>query len=138
MTRTWVLRQILAHDQTEIQWCLSGFVDSQLFFDDRRQLLTDLVKFFIFQICRKLTGDLFVTQDHLFITHIQQTVGVGISQRPWIVKISLHGLAQTLGKDAVFIHINRGTDKLMHMAIVTDPQINRLLAPTDNTVELTL
>ena len=138
MTRTRVLRQILAHYQTEIQWCLSGFVDSQLFFDDRRQLFTDLVKFFIFQIFRKFTSDLFVTQHHLLVTHIQQTIGVGIGQRPWVVKVGLHRLTQTLGEDAIFIHIDRGTDKFMHMTIVADPQVNGLLTPANNAVELAL
>ena len=36
------------------------------------------------------------------------------------------------------LRINGGTDKFMHVAVVTDPQVDRLLAPADNAVKLTL
>ena len=47
-------------------------------------------------------------------------------------------ITQTLGKYAVFVHINGGTDKFMHVAVVTNPQINGLLSPADNSVEFGL
>lgn len=38
-----------------------------------------------------------------------------------IYRLTPHGLAQPLGEDTVFIHIDRGTDKFMHVTIVADP-----------------
>ncbi|AEW72948.1 hypothetical protein EcWSU1_01509 [Enterobacter ludwigii] len=138
VARTRILRQIVAHHEPKIQRHLSGFVDSELFFDHRRKLLTNFVELFIFQIRWQFTGHFFIAQSHLFVAHIQQTIGTGVSQRPWRIEIGLYRLAQTLSKDAVFIHIDRGTDKFMHVTVITDPQVNRLLTPADNTIEFAL
>ena len=133
-----ILRQIFAHHQTEVQRDAFVFVNHQLRFNQRGELLANFVKLFVFQIRREFPGNLFVTQRHLFIAHIQQTIGAGVSQRPRGVKVGLDRLTQTLGEDAVFIHIDSGTDKFVHVAIVADPQVNRLLAPADDTVQFTL
>ena len=138
VARSRILRQIVAYHEAKIQRCLSGFIDSELFFDHRRKLLANFVKFFVFQIRRQFPGNLFITQRHLFVAHIQKTIGVGVGQRPRRIKVGLYRLAQTLSKDAVLIHIDGGTDKFMHVAVVTDPQVDRLLAPADNAVKLTL
>lgn len=55
-----------------------------------------------------------------------------------MVKIVLHRLAQTLGKHTVFIHIDGGSDKFVYMAVITNLQVNGLLAPTDNAIQLAL
>ncbi|MNZ96746.1 hypothetical protein D3C78_1159530 [compost metagenome] len=117
---------------------MSGFIDRQLFFDHGRKLFTNFVELFKFQIRRQFTGDLFIAKRHLFVTHVQQTVSIGVGQRPWRIEIGLHRLAQTLSEHTVFIHINRGTDKFMYVTVIADPQVNRLLTPADNTVEFTL
>ncbi|MNP68832.1 hypothetical protein D3C76_1648450 [compost metagenome] len=69
---------------------MSGFIDAELFFDHRCKLLTNFVEFFKLQIRRQFTGDLFVAQRHLFVAHIQQTIGVGIGQRPRRIEIILY------------------------------------------------
>ena len=40
----------------------------------------------------------------------------------------------TLTKYTVFIHVNRGTNKFMHVAIVANPKIDCLLPPAHNAV----
>lgn len=61
-----------------------------------------------------------------------------MGQCPRMVKIVLHRLAQTLGKHTVFIHIDGGSDKFVYMAVMTDPSVNGLLAPTDDVIQLAL
>ncbi len=138
MTRPRILRQIFAHYETEIQWHFSGFIYRQLRFNHGGKLLANFVKLFKFEIRWQFAGDLFIAQRHLFVAHIQQTIGAGVGQCPWRIEVRLHRLAQALGKDAVFIHIDGGTDKLMHVAVVADPQIDSLLTPADNAVQLAL
>ncbi len=74
-----ILRQELPRHQAEIQRYSFLFIDRQLRFDQRRQLLANFVKLFKFEVRRQLAGDLFIAQGHLFIAHIQQAVGVGVS-----------------------------------------------------------
>ena len=138
MTRARILRQKLSRHQAEIQRHTLLFVDRQLRFNQRGQLLANFVELFEFKVCRQFAGDFFIAQRHLFIAHIQQTVGAGIGQRPRSVEVGLYRLTQTLGEHAVFIHIDGGTDKFMYVTIVTDPQVDSLLTPADNTVELAL
>ena len=78
MTRTRVLRQILAGHKAEIERHTFGFIDSQLLFDQRRELFANLVKLLELHLTRQFTGHLFVAQRHLFIAHIQQTIGAGV------------------------------------------------------------
>ena len=138
MARTRILRQELSRHQAEIQRHTLLFVDRQLRFNQRGQLLANFVELFEFEVCRQLAGDFFIAQRHLFIAHIQQTVGASVGQRPRSIEVGLHRLTQTLGENAVFIHIDGGTDKFMYVTIVTDPQVDSLLAPADDTVELAL
>lgn len=138
MPRARVPRQIFAYNQPKIQWSLSGFIYRQLFFDHRRKLFADFVELFIFRVRRKLTCNLGIAQRNLFIAHIQQPVGVRIGQCPGSIEVTLYRLAQTLGKYAVFIHIDSGTNKLVYVAIIANPQIDSLLSPTDDTVQLAL
>ncbi len=90
VTRARILRQILAYHEAEIEWHLSGFINFQLRFDHRGELLADFIKLFKFQIRRQFTGHFFIPQRHLFIAHIVQPVGAGVGQCPRRVEVGLY------------------------------------------------
>ena len=68
----------ITQNQAEIQRHAFGLINCQLLFNKRRQLLANFVKLFVLQIRWQLTCDFFITQRHLFITHVQQPVGAGV------------------------------------------------------------
>ncbi|MOA07943.1 hypothetical protein D3C78_1276740 [compost metagenome] len=113
-------------------------INLQCLFDHCRQLLTDFAELFELQIRRQFPGHFLAAQRQFLVSHIQQTVGIGMGQCPWVVEIVLHRLTQTLGEHPVLVHVDRGTDKFVHVAVVANPQVDSLLAPTDDAVELAL
>ncbi|VFS81851.1 Uncharacterised protein [Raoultella planticola] len=76
MASSRILRQIFAHHQTKVQRDAFVFVNHQLRFNQRGELLANFVKLFVFQIRRELPVTSFITQRHLFIAHIQQTIAL--------------------------------------------------------------